>query len=96
MTKGTACDCGVLGKPPLPVTWILAIVCFGESGGFALLAPDLLSGSSGMLPKVRVPFFKVSIDRCLRVIECLVVTVVDDRASHPAEDGFNHIEELST
>ena len=49
-----------------------------------------------MLPKVRVPFFKVSIVRCLRVIEWLVVTVVDDRASHPAEDGFNHIQELST
>src|SRR5271155_95642 len=58
--------------------------------------PRLLSGSSGMLPEVRVPFFKISIDRCLRVIECLVVTVMDDRASHSAEDGFNHVEELST
>jgi len=48
-----------------------------------------------MLQKVRVPFFKVSIDRGLRVIECLVVAVVDNRPGHAAEDGFNHIEELS-
>ncbi|MGD0075504.1 MAG: hypothetical protein ABSD31_14360 [Candidatus Binataceae bacterium] len=85
---------GVLGTPPLPVTWILAIVCFGECGDLTLLAPDLFAGPSGMVPEVSVPFFNVPIDRRLRIIECLVVAVVNNRPSHAAEDGFNHIEEL--
>ena len=49
-----------------------------------------------MLPEVCVAFLKVTVYRRLGVVHRLVVAVVDDRASHAAEDGFDHIEELST
>jgi hypothetical protein len=39
--------------------WIFAVVGFREGGRFALLAPDLLAGSLGVLVEVLVAFLKL-------------------------------------
>src|SRR5215208_2368208 len=74
---------------------MLAVVRLREDRRLALLAPDLVARSPGMLPEVRVPFLKVAVERRLGVVQRLVVAVVDDRAGHATEDGLDHVEELS-
>src|ERR1700704_3530085 len=78
------------------VTRILAVVRVGECGRFAFVSPDLFPGSLGMLQEIGIPIFKVSVDCRLRGIHRLIITVVDDRMCHAAEDRFDHIQELST
>src|SRR3984893_1635059 len=80
----------------LSVTRILAVVRVGECGRFAFVSPDLFPGSLGMLQEIGIPIFKVSVDCRLRGIHRLIITVVDDRTCHAAEDRFDHVQELST
>src|SRR5918997_1700296 len=85
-----------MGTIALAIAWIFAVVRFGKSRRLALHTPDLVASPPGMLPEVCVAFLKVTVYRRLRVVHRLVVAVMDDRASHATEDGFDHIEELST
>ena len=43
---------------------------------------------------MRIPICEVLIDRRLCVVQRLVIAVVDDRPSHAAEHGLDHVEEL--
>src|SRR5690348_4962753 len=77
-----------------PVTWIFAIVCFREDRWLTFFAPNLVPGLSRMKAVMLVPFIEISIDGRLRLVQTLIVAVVDDPASHTTEDRFDHVEEL--
>jgi hypothetical protein len=47
------------------------------------------------LDKPLVPFVNISVDRSLGMLDALVIAIVDDGASHPAEYRLNHIQKLS-
>ncbi len=58
----------VARRGPLSISWIFAIVCCGEGGRLALLAPNLVTGSPGMLSELRIAFLKVPVDRRFGVV----------------------------
>jgi hypothetical protein len=85
-----------MGRSASTIAWIFAVVCSRKGRGLPFHTPDLVAGPPGMLPEVCVAFLKITVYRRLSVVHRPVVAVVDDRASHATEDGFDHIEELGT
>jgi hypothetical protein len=49
-----------------------------------------------MVPKLCVPFGKIPIDRSFSLIHRFVIAAMDDSTRHAAEDGLDHVQELST
>jgi hypothetical protein len=73
------------------VVGIFAVIGFREFRWFALLAPDLVASSSGVLLEERVAFFEVSIYCNFGVVQRLVIAVMDNGAGHAAKNGLNYI-----
>ena len=77
-----------------PEAWILAVVGRRKLCGHAFLPPYFLAGSARIGLKMRIAFFEISVDCCLRLCRRLIIAVMDDGTSHTAEDRFNHIKKL--
>ena len=80
----------------LTISWVFAVVRGGESGRLTFLAPDSIAGFSGILPKMRVPFVKISVNCRLCVLDCRIVTIGNYCPRHSTEHRFNYIQELRT
>ena len=81
---------------PSTVARVFAVVRLGKFGRLPFLPQNLFTGPPGMQRDVRVPFHEVPVDRCLRIVQGLVIAVVDDRPGHTTEHQLDHVEELCT
>src|SRR4051794_29877445 len=88
------CECDIGTGNASPVTRIFAVVCLREDRRLALLAPNLVTDPPRVESVMFVPLVEVPVDGRLRLVQGLVVAVVDDRAGHAGEDGLDHVEEL--
>src|SRR6202521_4363897 len=78
----------------LTISWVFAVVRGGESGRLTFLAPDSIAGFSGILPKMLVPFVKISVNCRLCLLYCRIVTIGNYCPRHSTEHRFNYIQEL--
>jgi len=78
------------------VVRILAVVRGGKLARAVFLPPDFLPRPLRVCLKEVVPLKEIAVDRRLASVQGLVVAVVNDRLGHPAEDGFDYVEELRT
>jgi hypothetical protein len=79
---------------PSPVSQVFAVIRLVESTQDPLASPDRLPCLARIGDEVLVPLVEVPRDRCLGVGYVCVITVVDNRSRHPAENGLDDIQEL--
>jgi hypothetical protein len=79
-----------------PISWVFAVVRLAKDGRLALLAPNFSPGPAWVLSKMRVPFVEITINCPFRLFHRGVITIVNYCPSHVAEDGLDHVHELST
>lgn len=73
---------------------VLAIVARFEAGQNELLSPDLVSGSSWILPVIFVPLGEVGVNGFFAFLYRLVIAVMDHSLCHTTEHRFYDVEKL--
>lgn len=77
------------------IFWVFAIIGCMKPSRNQFFSPYLAPRPLWVGFEMLITVIEVTVYRCLALLDRLVIAVVDDRFSHPAKDGLNHIQELS-
>src|SRR5271157_1733533 len=78
----------------LPVSRVLAVVCFRKHWHLTLSPPYFLTSRPWLALKVFISVAEIPINCRDRIAYRLVVTIVDNRSRHTAKDRFNYVKKL--